>query len=411
MTGECGKAEKNMNQQAYQWGAQPSTIRALAMYARERAAEIGAENVCDFTIGNPSVPAPDSVREAAIRLLSGDAVALHGYSSSQGDLSVRTALCNDLNRRYAAGVAAENMYLTCGAAAALCCLFHGMLEVGDEVLTIAPFFPEYSVFPALAGGALVPVAANPADFQPDFDALEQAFSQKTRALLINSPNNPTGVVYTTQTLKRLGELLRRKSAELGRPIYFISDEPYRELVFEGEPAPWVPHFYDNTLVCYSFSKSLSLPGERIGYFLVPPTVADWERVYLACCGAGRALGYVCAPTLFQQTVVHCLDERRHLGQYAENLALLAPALREMGYEVPASSGAFYLFVKAPEGDGTAFSERAKAHDLLVVPSDSFGVQGYVRVSYCVARETVEAALPRFAALMKEFGEAGRGAGI
>ena len=392
-----------MNQQAYQWGAQPSAIRALAMYAWERAAEIGAENVCNFTIGNPSVPASDLVRETAKRLLDGDAVALHSYSPSQGDLSVRTALCENLNRRFDAAVSAGNMYLTCGAAAALCCLFHGLLERGDEVVTIAPFFPEYSVFPALAGGELVPVAAS-SDFQPDFEALEQAIGAKTRALLINSPNNPTGVVYTAETLERLGELLRRKSAELGHTIFLISDEPYRELVFEGEAAPWVPHFYSNTLVCYSFSKSLSLPGERIGYFLVPPTVTDWEKVYLAACGAGRALGYVCAPTLFQQTVIHCLDERAHLAQYAENLALFAPALREMGYEVAESRGAFYLFVKAPEGDGNAFSERAKACDVMVVPSDSFGVTGYVRVSYCVARETIETALPRFAALMQEFRE-------
>jgi len=391
-----------MNQQAYQWGAQPSAIRALAMYAQERAMVVGAENVCNFTIGNPSVPAPDLVRETAVRLLEGDAVALHGYSASQGDLSVRTALCENLNRRYAAGVTAGNMYLTCGAAAALCCFFHGLLEAGDEVMTIAPYFPEYSVFPALAGGMLVTVEANPANFQPDFDALEQAFSEKTRALLINTPNNPTGVVYTAGTLRKLGELLRRKSKELGRTIYLISDEPYRELVYEGEAAPWVPQFYDNTLVCYSFSKSLSLPGERIGYFLVPPTVDQWEQVYLAACGAGRALGYVCAPTLFQQTVIHCLDEGAHLRQYAENLALLAPALREIGYEVPESRGAFYLFVKAPEGDGKAFSERAKAQDVLIVPSDSFGMEGYVRISYCVARTTIETALPRFAALMEEY---------
>jgi len=391
-----------MNQQAYQWGAQPSAIRALAMYAQARAAEIGAENVCNFTIGNPSVPAPDLVRETAMRLLQGDAVALHGYSPSQGDVSVRTALCEDLNRRFAAGVGAEHIYLTCGAAAALCALFHGLLESDDEVVTIAPYFPEYSVFSALAGGKLVPVQARPTDFQPDFEALERAFSQKTRALLINSPNNPTGVVYTAQTMEKLGELLRKKSEELGRTIYLISDEPYRELVFEGEPAPWVPHFYADTLVCYSFSKSLSLPGERIGYFLVPPTVADWERVYLACCGAGRALGYVCAPTLFQQTVVHCLNERAHLGQYAENLTLFAPALRAMGYEVTESRGAFYLFVKAPEGDGNAFSARAKAHDVMLVPSDSFGMAGYVRISYCVERATIETALPRFAALMAEF---------
>lgn len=391
-----------MNQQAYQWGAAPNAIRALAMYGWQRAAEVGAENIYDFSIGNPSVPAPEAVRLAAKELLEGDPVSLHGYSPAAGNEQVRQILCDDLNRRYQADVSKEHMYLTCGATAAMCCTFHGMFRPGDEVVTIAPYFPEYSVFPKLAGMDLVPVDADRETFQPDFAALEKVFTSRTRALLINSPNNPTGVVYTAETLARMGDLLRRKSKVLGHTIYLITDEPYRELVYEGEEAPWVPHFYENTIVCYSFSKSLSMPGERIGYFLIPPTMKNHEEAYLACAGAGRALGYICAPTLFQQTVAKTVGSYSDLSIYGENLKLMAPALRNMGYEVAQSRGAFYLFVKAPGGDGMAFSERAKQSDVFVVPSDTFGMPGYVRISYCVPRSRIEAALPVFETLISEY---------
>ena len=392
-----------VNEKMHALGVEPSSIRELFAYGLARKAEIGADKVFDFSLGNPSIPAPEEVRTAAKELLDLPPEQLHGYSPAQGIPSSRAAVAGSLNRRFGTGYSADDLYLTCGAAASLDITFHALVvSEGDEIVVVSPYFPEYKIWIEAAGARCVEVPAREADFQPDVDALRAAITERTRAVVVNSPNNPVGTVYSRESLEALAALLEERSAAYGAPIYLVSDEPYREIAYAGVEVPWVPSIYANTIVCYSYSKSLSLPGERIGWILVPPTAADARAVYAAVCGAGRYLGFVCAPVLFQRVIERCVDVPSDVAAYAENRAALCAGLSELGYEYIEPEGAFYLWVRALEPDAEAFAERAKKHELLLVPSDSFGVKGWVRIGYCVAREVIEGAMPAFKALMEEY---------
>ncbi len=385
-------------------GAKSSVIRELFEYGKKRKAEIGEDKVFDYSIGNPSVPAPTKVNETLAKLIAEtDPVKLHGYTSAAGDIGVRTAIANYLNDKYNAGVGMENIYMTVGAAASLTISLTAIVNDGDEVIVLAPFFPEYRVFVERTGATLTVVQSDPKDFQIDFKALTSAINENTKAIIINSPNNPTGAVLTEATVKKLAKLLEEKQRKYGHDIYIISDEPYRELVYGDIEVPFLTNEYDNTIVCYSFSKSLSLPGERIGYILVSPKVNDWKNVFFAVCGAGRALGFVCAPALFQYMVPECLGLTSDLTVYDTNRTLLYDALTEYGYRAIRPDGAFYLFVETPESDAVAFCERAKKYELLLVPSNDFGCDGFVRISYCVTTEQIKRSLPAFKALAQEYG--------
>lgn len=392
-----------LNQTNVKYGKSRSAIRELFEYGKKRKAEIGGENVYDFSLGNPSVPAPAEVGEELARLIKEtDPVTLHGYTSAQGDFAVRKAIADDLNARHKTELNADCIYMTCGAAASLCITLNALLNEGDEVITFAPFFPEYAVFTANARGALKKVNCNTQTFQPDVEAFKRALGGRTKAVIINSPNNPSGVVYNEKVIEQLCAALNEHFEKTGNRVYIISDEPYRELVFDGIYVPFIMNYYPDSIVCYSFSKSLSLPGERIGYIAVNSRINDFTEVYAAVCGAGRALGYVCAPNLFQQLVKRVLGKTSDISVYRDNRDSLSAALTSYGYEVVKPDGAFYLFVKAFEEDASAFAERAKEYEILLVPSESFGVNGYVRISYCVSAETIERALPAFKALAESY---------
>jgi len=394
------------NEKMFALGSKRSIIREIFEYSKTRAAEIGAENVYDFSLGNPSVPAPREVDDTIRELLESESsVLLHGYTSAQGDLGVRTKIAESIKARFGIDTITPNhIYMTCGAAASLSICLKAVIEEGanDECIVFAPFFTEYRVFIENAGGKIVVSQPTAKTFAVDVADFEAKINEHTKAVIVNSPNNPSGVVYTEETIKALCEVLRRKSAEYGHVIYLIADEPYRELVYSDVTVPYLMNYYENTLVCYSYSKSLSLPGERIGYIAVCPEMQDGGNIYLAVCGAGRSLGYVCAPSLFQQVIARCIDAKVDIEIYRENRDLLYNNLTAYGYECVKPDGAFYLFVKALEDDATAFYERAKAHELLVVPCDDFGVTGYVRVAYCVDKQRVLNALPAFEALAKEY---------
>lgn len=383
-------------------GTARSVIRELFEYGNQRAAVVGRENVYDFSLGNPSVPAPPQVNETAIRILQEQPDLIHCYTSAQGDAAARQRFADSLNRRFGGDYTADQFYLTVGAAASLCCVFNGLTCPEDEFIVFAPYFPEYKVFIEGAGAKMVLIPPEIEHFQIDFAAFEQALTPHTKGVVVNSPNNPSGVVYSQETLERLADILRKKEAEYGHPIYLISDEPYREIVFRGFTVPWMPAFYDDTLVCYSYSKSLSLPGERLGYVLVPGKVTDSKEVYAAVAGAGRSLGYVNAPSLFQQVTSLCCDLTSDLSVYEQNCKLLVSALREMGYHVAEPGGAFYLFPRSLESDDMAFSERAKQFDLLLVPGSGFGAPGHFRLAYCVQTEMIERALPKFKELADSY---------
>ena len=385
-----------------QLGTARSVIRELFEYGNQRAKEVGRENVFDFSLGNPSVPAPDAVNENAIRILQEQPEVIHCYTSAQGDAAARQRFADSLNRRFGGDYTADQFYITVGAAASLCCVFNGLTCPGDEFIVFAPYFPEYKVFIEGAGAKMVLIPPEIEHFQIDFDAFEKAITPNTKGVVVNSPNNPSGVVYSRQTLEQLAAILEKKEAEYGHPIYLISDEPYREIAFAGVEVPWIPHIYKDTIVCYSFSKSLSLPGERLGYVLVPGQVTDSKEVYAAVAGAGRSLGYVNAPSLFQQVTSLCCDMTSDLSVYEKNCELLVNSLREMGYHVAQPGGAFYLFPRSLEPDDMAFSERAKQFDLLLVPGSGFGVPGHFRIAYCVQTEMIQRALPRFKALADSY---------
>lgn len=394
---------KTTNQTNQALGEKRSVIREIFEYAKVRAAEIGGENVFDFSIGNPSVPAPDCVNEAIKRIVDEmPSVLLHGYTSAQGDPTVRKVIADYINERFGTRVTADHLYMTCGAAASLTISIHAVAVPGEEFITFAPYFTEYKVFVEGADCKLVVVPSDE-KFLPDFDAFERAITPKTRGVIYNSPNNPSGVVYDEKTVQRLAEILEKKQKEYGKDIYLIADEPYRELVYDdGITVPYAMNYYRNTLVCYSYSKSLSLPGERIGYIAVNPDMVGWKEVYAAICGAGRILGFVCAPALLQRVVAACVDKTSDISVYRENRDLFMKELTDYGYEVVRPDGAFYLFVKALEEDAAAFCERAKKYELLLVPSDDFGVKGYVRVAYCVAPDMLRRALPSFKKLAEEY---------
>lgn len=388
-----------INQTAYALGANRSCIRDLFEYGRARAAVVGEENVFDFTLGNPSIPSPAEVNETICRILKDtDSLLVHGYTTAVGDWETRQAIAADLNSRYGANTGAEDFFLGSGAAPELVAVFRALAVEGGEILAIAPYFPEYKPFAENAGMIFKVVPPDVPNFQISLPAVEAMLTERTQAVILNSPNNPSGVVYTRQTLEQLAALLEKKAAQYGHPIYIISDEPYRELAY-GVEVPFLPLIYRDTVVCYSYSKSLSLPGERIGYVYVPKEAADSRELYAAIAGAARACGHVCAPSLWQKVIARCTHLRPDLESYDRNRRTLYEGLTKLGYETAKPDGAFYLFVKAPGGDANAFLEKAKQKDLLVVPGDGFGCPGYFRLCYCVSYDKIVRSLPVFGELM------------
>lgn len=385
----------------YALGSKRSCIRELFEYGLRQAKVVGRENVYDFSIGNPSIPAPPEVNEAFVSIVQErDSLSVHGYTTAGGSDEARAAVAADLNARYDAGIRPQNLFLTCGAAPALIAAIRALAVEGAEIMAIAPYFAEYRPFVEANGPKFVAVPADREAFQIRFDELESRITSHTQGIIVNSPCNPSGVVYTRETLERLGEVLSRKSREYGHPIYILADEPYRELSYDGVVPPFIPNIYPNTIVCYSYSKSLSLPGERIGYVCVPDQAEDSERVYAAVAGAARVLGHVCAPSLQQLVVARCAAVRPDLKAYDRNRTALYEALTEYGYRCAKPTGAFYMFVQAPGGDAQAFSDRAKEKNLLVVPGGDFGCPDYFRVSTCVDYDMIQRSLPVFRELIE-----------
>lgn len=391
------------NEKAYALGANRSCIRELFEYGKMRSAIVGAENVFDFSLGNPSIPAPAEVNETVKALLKDtDSLALHGYTSATGDLATRKAIADDLNARYNVNISPDSLFICGGAAPELVAVFRALTVPGSEILAIAPYFPEYKPFVETTGSVFKVVPPDVPEFQINLAEVERQISSNTVGIILNSPNNPSGRVYTKETLTALAALLTKKSTEYSHPIYIISDEPYRELVYDGVEVPFVPSIYPNTIVCYSYSKSLSLPGERIGYIYVPENATDSKALYAAIAGAARSAGHVCAPALWQKVIARCTHLRPDLKAYDENRLLLYNGLVKAGYTVAKPDGAFYLFVKAPGGDAKAFSEFAKKQDVLLVPGDDFGCAGYFRLCYCVRRDTIVRSLPIFENLIQTY---------
>ena len=387
----------------YELGTKKSTIRTIFEYGRKRAAEVGEENIYDFSLGNPNVPSPECIRQAITDILTElDPCAVHGYTIAPGDPGVRETLAQSINRRFGTRFAGKNLFMTAGAAAAITITFKALSEPGDEFITFAPFFPEYRCFVESTGASLVVVPAQTSDFQIDFAAFAAALTPHTKAVIVNSPNNPSGVVYSEATIQRLTDMLRSKAAEFGHPIFLISDEPYREIAYAGVVVPYLTKYYADTIVCYSYSKSFSLPGERIGYIVVPDEIADFGKVYGAIAGAGRVLTHVNAPSLFQRVVARCANEPSNIAAYEKNGRLLYDGLSAAGFTCQKPQGAFYLFPKALEADDYAFCERAKQYDLLLVPGTDFGCPGYFRAAYCIKTETIEKSLPVFKKLAREY---------
>ena len=385
-------------------GENSSVIRELFEYGNRRKAEIGADKVLDFSLGNPNVPCPDRVTRSFMHLLEEtEAASLHGYTSAPGDMTVRKAVSDYMNEKYGIGCEPSDFYMTAGAAASLTITLRSVCREGSQVIVFTPYFPEYKVFIENAGGTTVEVPVRTEDFQPDFEALERALNRDTAAVIVNSPNNPTGAVLTEESLKKLSELLEKAQERFGTEIFLISDEPYRELVYEGTKLALPVNYYDNTIVCYSWSKSLSMPGERIGYIMVSPRAARRRKIFAAICGSGRSLGFVCAPALMQYVVAMNQGVTSDLEEYAKNRQLIYEIVTGCGFEAVRPDGAFYLFVKSPSGDGNELSERAKKYELLLVPSDSFGIEGYVRISYCVSRQQIEKSAEAFRALAADYG--------
>ena len=397
------KGKKMISEQYRKMLAQKSVIRQLSEAASRRAAQIGAENVFDYSLGNPSVPAPESFHRALRSLLeNSDPMALHGYSPTLGIPSVKEKIADSLNRRFGMNYEPEHIFPVSAAAAAIAHALRAVTKSGDEVLTFAPFFPEYHPYVDLTGAQLKVVPPDTETFQPNLAAFEKLITEKTKAVIVNTPNNPTGVVYSAETLKRLADILEEKQKEWKTSIYLISDEPYRELVYGGVEVPWIPDFYRNTIVGYSFSKSLSLPGERIGYLVLPSEMDDSEAVKNAANVATRILGYVNAPSFFQRVVARCLEEKADIAYYDRNRETLYEGLKKAGLSCIKPEGAFYLFVKSPVEDEKVFCEKAKKQNLLLVPGSSFACPGYVRLAYCVSYEMIVRSLPHFEELMKEY---------
>lgn len=387
----------------YELGTKKSTIRTIFEYGRKRAAEVGEENIYDFSLGNPNVPTPEFVKQAAIDILNEmEPCAVHGYTIAPGNPQVRETLAKSINERFGTHFAGKNLFMTAGAAAAITICFKALSEPQDEFITFAPFFPEYRCFVESTGAKLVVVPAQTEDFQINFAAFEELLTPHTKAVIMNSPNNPSGAVCSEATIRKLAEILLKKEREYGHAIFIISDEPYREIAYEGYEVPYVSKYYNDTLVCYSYSKSFSLPGERIGYIVVPDEIADFGRVYGAIAGAGRVLTHVNAPSLWQLAVARCAGRPSDISAYAKNGQLLYQGLIDAGFTCVKPQGAFYLFPKALEEDDYAFCERAKKYDLLLVPGTDFGCPGYFRASYCIRTETIEKSLPIFKKLAAEY---------
>ena len=393
-----------VNEKMYQLGSVRSVIRDLFEYGKKRAEDVGKENVYDFSLGNPSIPAPECVNETIRNLtLNLDSLSLHGYTSAQGDVETRDAVAQYLNKTHGTNFNADNFYMTMGAAASLSICFKSLTTSGDdEFIVIAPFFPEYTVFINSAGAKCVVVPADTENFQIDFAALEEKISRNTKGIVINSPNNPSGAVYSAATIEKLAALLEKKQNEFGTQIFLIADEPYREIVYDGVEVPFVTKYYKNTLVCYSYSKSLSLPGERIGWVLVPDEAYESKTLYAAVAGAGRALGYVCASSMFQKVLVKCIGQTGDVDAYKANRDLLYDGLTKMGYKCFKPQGAFYMFVKALEDSAENFCEKAKEEDVLIVPATGFGCPGWVRISYCVDSDMIKRSMPAFERIYNKY---------
>ncbi|MCR5646704.1 MAG: pyridoxal phosphate-dependent aminotransferase [Acholeplasmatales bacterium] len=393
-----------MNKEMLNLGSNRSIIRELFEFSKQRKQEIGEDNVFDFSLGNPSVKPNPELNKALIKIINdGDDTYTHGYTSAPGDNNTRKKIVDDLNKKFNTSYDINNIYMTCGAAASLCIALRALVESkNDEVLALAPYFTEYKVFAEGAGATFKVVKPDMKSFGINFDELEKEINKNTKAIIVNSPNNPSGVVYSEESLKKLAELLRNKETIYNHPIYIICDEPYREIVFDGIKIAHIPNLYDDTIVCYSYSKSLSLPGERIGYVLVPNKAADSKNLFLACLGAGRAYGYVCAPSLMQHAIELCADKTSDMNEYKKNRDLIYNGLTNIGYECVKPEGAFYLFMKALEDDAYEFMEKAKKHNIIVVPSDNFGVKGYVRLAYCVSSKTITNSMKAFKELFDEY---------
>ena len=392
-----------VNNKMYELGTKKSTIRTIFEFGRKRAAEVGEKNVYDFSLGNPNVPTPDFIKEEAVDILTNmEPSAIHGYTVAPGNPQVRKALADSINSRFGMHITEKNLFMTAGAAASITICFKALSQPEDEYITFAPFFPEYRAFVESVGGKLVVVPAQPEDWQIDFAAFERLVNNHTKAVIVNSPNNPSGAVYSEETIKKLAQILQAKEKEYHHPIFIIADEPYREIAFEGYTVPYIPKYYDNTLVCYSYSKSFSLPGERIGYIVVPDTVASFEKVYGAIAGAARVLTHVNAPSLWQLVVGRCANMPSDISTYIKNGQLLYQGLVDAGFECVKPQGAFYLFPKCLEEDDYAFCKRAQKYDLLLVPGTDFGCPGYFRAAYCIKTETIEKSLPLFKKLAAEY---------
>lgn len=393
-----------LNEKMIQLGENSSVIRELFEYGNRRKAEIGEDKVLDFSLGNPNVPCPERVTRSFMHLLEEtDAASLHGYTSAPGDMAVRKAVSDYMNERYSIGCEPSDFYMTAGAAASLTITLRSVCREGSRVVVFTPYFPEYKVFIENAGGITVEVPVRTEDFQPDFEALRRALNSDTAAVIVNSPNNPTGAVLTEESLRQLAGCLEEAQERLGTEIFLISDEPYRELVYDEVKLALPVNYYNNTIVCYSWSKSLSMPGERIGYIMVSPRAARRRKIFAAICGSGRSLGFVCAPSMMQYVVAMNQGITSNLEEYSKNRQLIYEIVTGCGFEAVHPDGAFYLFVKSPSGDGKEFSERAKKYELLLVPSDSFGIEGYVRISYCVSRQQIEKSAEAFRALAADYG--------
>lgn len=381
-----------------------SVIRQMFEEGQKMAKEFGAENVYDFSLGNPNVPAPDKVKETIKKLIDEeDPVVLHGYMNNAGYPDVRRKVAASLNKRFGTAFNENNIMMTVGAAGGLNCALKALVNPGDEVMAFAPFFVEYKSYTANFDGVLVVVDPDTKTFQPDLADFERKITARTKAVIINNPNNPTGVIYSEDTIKKIAAVLEKKQNEFGTDIFIISDEPYRELVYTKAEVPYMTKYYKNTLVGYSFSKTLSLPGERIGYLVVPSEVSDYSDIWSAVCIANRVIGFVNAPSLFQKVVAECLEEKADINYYGRNRDVLYDALMKDGYECIKPEGAFYMFIKSPVADEKEFVAAAKKHHILIVPGSSFFCKGFVRLAYCVSYETCVNSLPGFEKLAEEFG--------
>ncbi len=384
------------NKDMVNYGTNRSSIRELFEFGKKRAQEVGADKVYDYSLGNPNVPAPESVRETLKKLISiEDSTLIHGYTSAPGDIRVRKAIADSINKRFNVNMTPDYIYMTCGAAASLCITLKALNTEKSEIIILAPFFPEYKVFTLSSGNIPKIVSYVESTFAPNMEELEKTINANTKAIIINSPNNPCGTVYSEETIISITSLLKKKAKEYGHPIFIIADEPYREIVFGDIKVPYIMNYYDDTIVCYSYSKSLSLPGERIGYIAVSPKATDADLLYAGVCGAGRCLGYVCAPSIWQNVIIDCVNDLPNIKAYEDNRNLLYNSLTDIGYTCVRPDGAFYLFIKTLESDAKAFSNRAKEYGLLLVPGDDFGAKGYVRAAYCVSNDMIKRSIPAF----------------